>query len=30
MLGVRSFGHDGASGSLAFGDDEYGIGLPMS
>lgn len=27
MLGERSFGHDGAGGHLAFGDDRYGIGF---
>jgi CubicO group peptidase (beta-lactamase class C family) len=27
MLGPRSFGHDGASGSLAFGDDEHRVGF---
>ncbi len=27
MLGPRSFGHDGAGGMLAFGDDEHGIGF---
>jgi CubicO group peptidase (beta-lactamase class C family) len=27
MLGPRSFGHDGAGGQLAFGDDEYGVGF---
>jgi CubicO group peptidase (beta-lactamase class C family) len=27
MLGERSFGHDGAGGHLAFGDDEYQIGF---
>ncbi|WBB80548.1 serine hydrolase [Micromonospora sp. WMMD882] len=27
MLGPRSFGHDGAGGHLAFGDDAHGIGF---
>ncbi|KNB50976.1 serine hydrolase domain-containing protein [Streptomyces caatingaensis] len=27
MLGPRSFGHDGAGGHLAFGDDEFGVGF---
>jgi len=27
MLGSRSFGHDGAGGQLAFGDDQYGVGF---
>jgi CubicO group peptidase (beta-lactamase class C family) len=27
MVGVRSFGHDGASGSLGFADDEYRVGF---
>ncbi|WDZ83604.1 serine hydrolase domain-containing protein [Micromonospora cathayae] len=27
LLGTRSFGHDGAGGHLAFGDDRYGIGF---
>jgi CubicO group peptidase (beta-lactamase class C family) len=27
MFGARSFGHAGAGGQLAFGDDEYGIGF---
>jgi CubicO group peptidase (beta-lactamase class C family) len=27
MLGPRSFGHDGAGGQLAFGDDEFGVGF---
>lgn len=27
MLGPRSFGHAGAGGQLAFGDDEYGVGF---
>jgi CubicO group peptidase (beta-lactamase class C family) len=27
MLGPRSFGHVGAGGQLAFGDDEYGVGF---
>ena len=27
MLGARSFGHAGAGGQLAFGDDEYGVGF---
>ena len=27
MLGPRSFGHDGAGGKAAFGDDEYGVGF---
>jgi CubicO group peptidase (beta-lactamase class C family) len=27
MLGPRSFGHDGAGGQMAFGDDEFGIGF---
>lgn len=27
MLGPRSFGHDGAGGETAFGDDEYGVGF---
>lgn len=27
MLGERSFGHDGAGGLLAFGDDEYQVGF---
>ena len=27
MLGKRSFGHDGAGGLLAFGDDEYQVGF---
>jgi CubicO group peptidase (beta-lactamase class C family) len=27
MLGGRSFGHAGAGGQLAFGDDEYGVGF---
>lgn len=27
LLGPRSFGHDGAGGLLAFGDDEFGVGF---
>lgn len=27
MLGARSFGHDGAGGLMAFGDDEHAIGF---
>lgn len=27
MLGSRSFGHAGAGGQLAFGDDEHGVGF---
>ncbi|GAA3044321.1 CubicO group peptidase (beta-lactamase class C family) [Streptomyces olivoverticillatus] len=26
-LGARSFGHDGAGGNTAFGDDEFGVGF---
>ncbi|GHF37918.1 MULTISPECIES: serine hydrolase domain-containing protein [Streptomyces] len=27
LLGARSFGHEGSGGSVAFGDDEFGVGF---